>query len=74
VLVSDIVSEIIKSKTSKGQYIPSPDCPDKEDARLYFMFSDHVWEKSTVNEQCHELKGNIGNLSAQDTDHLSLPC
>ncbi len=61
----DVVAEIIRSKTSKRQFIPSPDCPDEE-ARLYFMFHDHVWENGTIDEQYQNLKGTMSNVSAQD--------
>ena len=65
-LVTDIVAEIIRSKTATGHWTPSPDCPDKESARLYFMFHDHVWENMTANEQTQKLKGTVNNMSAEE--------
>ena len=53
-----IVAGIIKTKTEKNLFVPHPDAPDEEDARLYKMFDTTLWEHLEENRQENTLEAS----------------
>ena len=58
-----IVDGIIKTKTDRGLFIPSPDCPDEVDARMYKMFDTTLWENLNQNTKDQTLAGGVDGLT-----------
>ena len=61
-----IVQEIVDAKTTAGQYIDNPDCPNQLSARLYFAFNTTDWTNGNSNETEQALVGSTTRLSAAE--------
>ena len=66
-----IVDGIIKTKTDRGLFIPSPDCPDEVDARMYKMFDTTMWENLNQNTKDQTLTGEVDGLTPTQAAELA---
>ena len=57
-----LVDDLIRRKTEAKQSIPNPDLPDREDARLYYVWnnSDHLTANENIQEDCLHGAGKEG--------------
>ena len=67
---AEIVAGIIKTKTERGLYVPHPDAPDEEEARLYKMFDATMWDHLSERREEGLLEGAMSGLDPKvDTNH-----
>ena len=66
------MDDLITHKTSKNEFVPHPDLPDRVDARMYPVFNTTEWGTRSSKESSREMRGVVNDLTAKQGHSLSV--